>query len=136
MPRRVLDAEIAAARRERDEADRKLKILLEAQRALLDETVAAETERLHDSHSGRTLPFVQEESSHSIGVRIAAGRGHQSKSRQAQIAAGLTDKVVADLTGYSRTAVCKWHNGTMKIPEEAQKLLAKRGIPRASWSNR
>jgi len=97
-----------------------------------------ELEKLHltESHSERTISSMQAESSHSIGVRIANGRRGQSESRKAQIAANLTDKEVSTLTGYSRTTVCKWHNGTMRIPEEAQKLLAKHGVPRVSWSNR
>lgn len=79
---------------------------------------------------------MQAEISHSLGVRIAAGRDGQSASRKAQIAADLTDREVADLTGCHRTTVCKWHAGTMKIPEKAQKLLAKRGIPANVWAKR
>jgi DNA-binding transcriptional regulator YiaG len=91
---------------------------------------------LHNSHSEGTLSDMQAENSHSLGVRIAEGRKGQSASRKAQIAANLTDKEVATLTGYNRTTVCKWHNGTIKVPEEAQKLLAKRGISRAVWNTK
>lgn len=136
MPTKPLAQEIAAAQRERDAAERKLRILLEAQRALLDETIAAETERLHSSHSDGTISEMQAETAHSLGVRIAEGRKRQSKSRKAQLAANLTDKEVAELTGYNRSTVCKWHNGTIKVPDAAQEILAKRGIPRASWSKR
>jgi transcriptional regulator with XRE-family HTH domain len=80
---------------------------------------------------------MQAESAQSpIGVRIAAGRAGQSTSRKAQIEAKLTDAAVAKLTGYNRSTVCKWHNGSMKVPPEAQKLLAKRGIPATSWTKR
>lgn len=79
---------------------------------------------------------MQTESAQSLGVRIAAGRKGQSKSRKAQIAANLTDKQVEDLTGYNRSTVCKWHAGSMKVPEAARKLLAKHGIPETSWAKR
>jgi len=79
---------------------------------------------------------MQGESAQSLGVRIAAGRNGQSASRKAQIAAGLRDEDVAELTGYNRSTVCKWHNGSMKVPEDARKQLAKRGIPSGSWSKR
>lgn len=135
MPRRPLDNEIAKARAAKAAADAKLAALLMEQARLVDEVV--EEERLHDSHSERTLSDMQADSAQSqLGVRIAAGRAGQSASRKAQIAAGLRDEDVAELTGYNRSTVCKWHNGSMKVPEEARKLLAKRGIPAGSWSKR
>jgi predicted TIM-barrel enzyme len=136
-----LDREIAARRRRREKLaaelaaeDAAVAALLAAQAALIG--AAVEEERLHGSHSERTISGMQVETSHSLGVRIAGGRAGQSASRKAQIAANLTDKQVAELTGYERSTVCKWHNGTVRVPEDARKLLAKRGIPASSWSKR
>lgn len=138
---KILEEEIGVARQERDRIaillaveEGKLAALTEAARALREEKI--EKHRLQDAHSDVTIPNMQAESAQSIGVRIAAGRGHQSDSRKAQIKAGLTDSDVAKLTGYNRSTVCKWHAGTMKVPEEARKLLAKRGIAAGSWSKR
>lgn len=104
--------------------------------AMKERALFAELLALHESHSERTLSPMQAESAHSLGVRIAAGRAGQSESRKAQIVVGLTDKDVAELTGYSRSTVCKWHSGTIKVPDDAQRLLAKRGIPVLAWSKR
>lgn len=141
MPKRPLDAEVLKAQREAQEAmaiakaaEAKLQALMRAR----DELFAAleEEHRLTGAHSDSTILPMQQESAQSLGVRIAAGRGHQSKSRKAQIAAGLTDADVAKLTDYNRSTVCKWHAGSMKVPETARKLLAKHGIPETSWSKR
>jgi hypothetical protein len=141
VPRRPLEAEVTRARRRRDRLaaqlaaeDAALEALLKAQRELLE--AVGEYQRLYDSQSTVTISPMQPPSAQSIGVRIAAGRNGQSASRKAQIAAGLRDEDVADLTGYNRSTVCKWHNGSMKVPEDARKLLAKRGIPAGSWSKR
>jgi hypothetical protein len=141
VPRRPLDKEVARATARRDKAaamlaaeDAALEALLKAQAELFE--AVAEEHRLQGSHSDSTLSPMQAESSHSLGVRIAGGRSGQSDSRKAQIAANLTDKQVSELTGYDRTTVCKWHNGSIRVPEKARKLLAKHGIPASSWSNR
>lgn len=139
--RKILEEEIIVARRERDRIaillaaeEGKLAALIEAARALREEMI--EKHRLQDAHSDVTIPGMQAESAQSLGVRIAAGRKNQSESRKAQIAAGLTDEEVATLTDYNRSTVCKWHNGSMKVPEDARKLLAKHGIPGSSWKKR
>lgn len=132
-------ADIARAQLARDRAAAKLAAAdaeLQALIGLMREQREAVIEALHDSHSDGTISPMQANSEHSLGVRIAGGRADQSASRKAQIAANLTDKEVADLTGYNRSTVCKWHNGSMKVPEEARKLLAKRGIPASSWTKR
>jgi plasmid maintenance system antidote protein VapI len=71
---------------------------------------------------------------HSLGVRIAAGRKGQTASRKAQVAAGLTDKKVAEMLDVPRSTVCKWHLGQTRIPASSADRLARKGIPRSSWS--
>lgn len=140
MPK-PLDRAISESRRTVDELSArleaekaKLEALIESARRLRDEYV--ENHRLTDSQSTSTISLMQGQSEQSLGVRIAAGRKNQSESRKAQIAAGLTDEEVAALTDYNRSTVCKWHNGSMKVPEDVRKLLAKHGIPGNSWKKR
>lgn len=133
MPRRPLAAEIAAVRARIAADGRKLALLLEAQRLLIE---AVGEEVLHAEQSRNIIPEMQADNVISRGVAIAAGRGGQTASRMAQIAANLTDKQVAALLKVSRSTVCKWHLGTLRIPERAQAALEKRGIGRAAWLKR
>lgn len=67
-------------------------------------------------------------------VRISAGRSTvASASREAAVAADLTDGKIAKITGASRQAVQKWHTGLMAIPQRHAAKLESSGIPRASW---
>jgi DNA-binding transcriptional regulator YiaG len=108
--------------------DAALEALLKAQAELFE---AVAEEHLHEEHSARKIEGMQE---HSLGVRIAAGRKGQTASRQAQVAAGLTDQKVADMLKVPRSTVCKWHLGQTRIPAAFADRLVKRGIPRTSWS--
>jgi len=129
----ILDLEhrIAAHEAEGSRLQAALAALKEAQRALID--AMNEESHLTRSHSDRTISPMQE---HSLGVRIAAGRSGQTESRKAQIRLGLTDGEVAEMLGVKRSTVCKWHLGSTRIPDEARKTLAKRGIPANSWGKK
>ena len=104
--------------------------------ALREVALFEELIHLHSEHSEHIVGEMQANSEHSLGVRIAAGRDGQTASRKAQIAVGLTDAEVAKLLKVSRSTVCKWHLGTLRIPERAQAFLEKRGIPRTHWLKR
>jgi DNA-binding transcriptional regulator YiaG len=132
-----LDKEVKRATARRDKAaamlaaeDAALEALLKAQAELFE---AVAEEHLHEEHSEGTISLMQEHSSPSLGVRIASGRDGITTSRKAQLAANLTDKQVAKLLGVGRSTVCKWHLGTLQIPESARSALEKRGIPGRVW---
>jgi hypothetical protein len=138
VPRKPLDAEIAGSRRRRDRLaatlaaeEQRLAALLDAQRTLL----AALS--LHSADHGINLSSNMQVNASDKGrrVRISAGRARiESPSRNAAIAANLTDLMIAELVGASRAAVQKWHTGNMAIPRRHAERLAKRGIPLSAWT--
>jgi DNA-binding transcriptional regulator YiaG len=110
---------------------------LKAQRELLEAVGEFHrNEVLHAEHSDVTISPMQEHSSQSRGVRIASGRDGITESRKAQLAINLTDRQVAKLMKVSRSTVCKWHLGSLQIPDAARDALEKRGIPGRVWGRK
>jgi hypothetical protein len=68
-------------------------------------------------------------------TRISAGRAEKdTPSRQAAVAADLTDLMIAEITGAGRSTVQAWHSGARAVPRRHAEKLAKRGIPVDCWA--
>jgi hypothetical protein len=117
-------AAVAAHRRKADEAQARVRLLEELRRLHLGENRSNLSSNMQAETAGK-----------SRRTRISAGRAEKdTPSRQAAVAADLTDLMIAEITGAGRSTVQAWHSGARAVPRRHAEKLAKRGIPVDCWA--